>query len=114
MLKINQKTCDKLLTPIIIKLFPKCLLCGNPTQVAHHHCHKSKSLILRYDLKNLIPLCHSCHLKLHFNESFWASKIVQIKGLKWFKYIEKKKNKLLVGKDKIDYQKIYNKLKSYE
>jgi len=106
-MKYTQAKCDSLLSPIIILLFPRCLLCGNPTQVAHHHCHKSKSLTLRYDFKNLINLCHSCHLKLHFNESFWASKIVQIKGLRWFAYIERKKKETLRYPD---YKKIYKKL----
>jgi len=89
-----QAKCDKLLTPIIKKLYPKCLLCGNPTGVAHHHIHKSKSSILRYDLENLINLCHGCHQALHHNESYYASRIVSIKGLKWFDGLEKKKNKI--------------------
>ena len=108
MIKATQKKCDSLLSPLVIKLNPKCLLCGNPTQVAHHHCHKAKSLNLRYDLKNLIPLCGKCHLKLHWNESFWASKIVQIKGLRWFSYIEKNKEIILRYPD---YKKIYKRLK---
>lgn len=109
-MKYTQKNCDKLLSPIIIKLHPKCLLCGGQTQVAHHHVHKSKSLALRYDLDNLINLCHSCHFKLHFNESYWASKIVEIKGMDWFQDLDKRKNKLMVGKDKIDYEIVFHRL----
>ena len=113
MIKKTQKSCDKLLSPVIKKLHPVCLFyghnkeCTKDTQVAHHHCHKSKSLILRYDLKNLINLCNHCHLMLHWNESFWASKVVEIKGLSWFRYIEKTKNKELRYPD---YNKIYEKL----
>ena len=110
----TQKSCDKLLTPIVKKLSPICIFWGDPfakctkeTQVAHHHCHKAKSLTLRYDLKNLIPLCNHCHLMLHWNESYWASKVVQIRGLRWFKYIEKKKQETLRYPD---YDKIYEKL----
>jgi hypothetical protein len=107
-MKITQKTCDKLISPITIKLFPKCILCGTKTQVGHHFVHRSKSLILRYNFKyNIIPLCNSCHFKLHFNEGFWSAKIVQIKGLRWFKWLEKEKNKII----KPDYEKIYNRLK---
>ena len=106
-MKYTKNKCDSLLTPVIIKLYPKCLLCGNPTQVAHHHCHKSKSNMLRHDLKNLVNLCHHCHQMLHFNESYWASKVVQIKGLRWFKYIEKKKQETLRYPD---YEKTYKKL----
>lgn len=81
--------CDNLLTPIIIAKFPYCLLCQKSTEVAHHHIHKSKSTRLRYELDNLINLCQMCHLRLHHNESFWASKIVELKSVEWFKRIEK-------------------------
>lgn len=97
MKKKSQAQCDKLLTPIVKMMHPVCLLhghvegCNYYTEVAHHHVHKSKSLILRYNFDNLINLCHHCHLMLHFNESFWASKIVQIKGLEWFEKLEKEK-----------------------
>lgn len=84
-----RNKCDSLLTPIIKFLYPNCLLCGRQTEVAHHHVHKSKSTRLRYELDNLINLCTSCHCKLHQNESYWASKIVDIKGMDWFKKIDK-------------------------
>lgn len=103
----SKEQCDKLLTPIIIKLHPRCLLCGGQTQVAHHHCHKSKSLALRHDLKNLIPLCHSCHLKLHWDESYWGSKVRDIMGKSWFNYIEKQKQ---VTVRYPDYNAIYERL----
>lgn len=86
-----KNKCDGLLTPIIKQIFPRCLLCNNPTQVAHHHVHKSKSTRLRYELSNLINLCHKCHLALHHNESYYASRIVKIKGLAWFEDLEKMK-----------------------
>jgi hypothetical protein len=113
MIKKTQKSCDKLLSPIVKKLNPTCLFwgrvqgCTKDTQVAHHHCHKSKSLILRYDIKNLVNFCNHCHLMLHWNESYWASKVVEIKGLAWFRYIEKTKNKELRYPD---YDNIYQKL----
>lgn len=90
---------DALLTPLIKEMHPRCLLCpfateprSNPTQVAHHHVHKSQSTRLRYEIDNLIPLCNQCHLMLHNNESFWASKIVEIRGLDWFRNLERLKN----------------------
>jgi hypothetical protein len=60
-----QKKCDVLLTPIIKKLHPKCEGCGSDTEVAHHFVEKSRSSNLRYNIDNLIPLCHSCHAKIH-------------------------------------------------
>ena len=104
---MTQKKCDALLSPLVKKLHPKCLLCGTDTQVAHHFVHKSKSGVLRYHLPNLINLCNGCHFKLHHNESYWAGKIIEIKGLRWFKSLEKKKYETY----KPDYPKIYARLK---
>lgn len=108
----SQKQCDALLTPIMKLKHPICELnglsqnCNYYTQVAHHHCHKAKSLNLRYDENNLIALCSHCHVVLHYNESYWASILVKKKGLKWFNYIEKNKNTIL----KPDYNVIYETL----
>ena len=88
-LKSLRTKTDGLLTPLIKQLFPKCLLCGKDTQVAHHHVHKAASNRLRYEISNLINLCKGCHFKLHQNESYWASRIVEIKGLEWFQKLEK-------------------------
>jgi len=88
-IKTARNKADSMLTPLVMKLHPNCLLCGNPTQVAHHHVHKSKSTRLRYELDNLIPLCASCHFKLHQNESYWASIVVEKKGIEWFKRLDK-------------------------
>lgn len=90
-----RNKCDALLSPLMIGRHPKCLLCEKRTQVAHHHVHKSKSNRLRYELDNLIPLCNSCHFKLHQNESYWASKVVEIRGMKWFKKIDTLKNEII-------------------
>lgn len=102
---------DALLTPIIKVMYPTCLLCPNKTEVAHHHVHKSKSTRLRYEMDNLIPLCHKCHLRLHMNESYEASRIVSIYGLEWFKNLEKKKNEI-VKADVIWYSQQLGKLRS--
>ena len=106
---LRNKT-DKLLSPWIIKKYPKCLLCGKPSQVAHHHCHKSQSNRPRYEEINLIPLCTGCHCKLHHNESYWASIIVQKKGLEWFEKLEKMKREL-VKTDRYFYQENYERIK---
>jgi 5-methylcytosine-specific restriction endonuclease McrA len=94
-IKTARNKADKLLTPLIQKMYPNCLLCGSRTEVAHHHVHKSKSTALRYYLPNLIPLCHSCHLKLHQNESYWGSKVTLLMGKKWFDDLEHRKNEIV-------------------
>lgn len=73
-------------------MYPRSILSEAPTEVAHHHVHKSKSLILRYYLPNLIPLTNGEHVALHQNESYWASRIVKIRGMEWFDDLERRKN----------------------
>ncbi len=95
-LSTMRNKCDKLLTPIIKAMHPYCLLqgaekCAHVTQVAHHHVHKSKSTYLRYDIKNLIPLCHACHSMLHNDESSWGAKVASLRGPEWFAYLEQGK-----------------------
>ena len=104
--KVTQQICDDMLTPIIKLIYPKCMLCGDKTQVAHHHFKKEKSLTLRYVLENLIPLCNGCHFKLRFHESYWACKILEIKGMKWFKKLDKMNQ----VKIKPDYNEVYKTL----
>lgn len=116
-LKTLRNKCDAKLTPIIRAKHPKCLLdapnCTGATQVAHHHVHKSKSNRLRYELDNLIPLCNHCHIVLHHNESYWASKVVEKKGLAWFKKLDRMKNEY-VKVDKVFYEKNLVLLSGYE
>ena len=64
-LSTMRNKCDNLLTPIIKARHPNCEACGAQTQVGHHWIEKSRSAYLRYDLRNIIPLCHSCHAKIH-------------------------------------------------
>lgn len=91
-IKYTQKKCDALLTPIAKKLNPKCLLCGQPTQVGHHFIKKSVSSFLRYYLPNIINLCNACHFRLHFNdEGLWNGKIALKNGQEWLNDLEKNK-----------------------
>src|SRR3990167_1234954 len=94
-LKTVRTKADNLLTPIIKIEFPRCLLCNQPTQVAHHFIFKSKSTALRYVFDNLIPLCHKCHFRLHKDETQWSGKIIEIKGLQWFTNLQTAKNDLV-------------------
>lgn len=109
-IKTMRNKCDALLTPIIKKLYPRCLLTGMDTEVAHHHVHKSKSNALRYYIPNLIPLTHKAHQALHHNESYYASMILRLKGLEWFEDIERVKN-TTVKTDIYWYMEHYKRLK---
>jgi hypothetical protein len=110
--KTARTKADNILTPIIKLMYPLCLLCNQPSEVAHHHVHKSKSTRLRYELDNLIPLCNHCHLRLHHNESYWASKVVEVRGIEWFQKISKLGQEM-VKADVHYYISNYNRLKEY-
>jgi 5-methylcytosine-specific restriction endonuclease McrA len=89
--KSVRNKCDNLLTPIIKKMYPYCLLTGQPTEVAHHHVKKSESNALRYYIPNLIPLTHKAHMALHSHETIYSSKIVAIRGIEWWDDLERMK-----------------------
>lgn len=77
------------------RLYPKlakgrrCVCCfGSLTEM--HHIIGRRSHLLRWDIKNLVPLCRECHIKVH------------TKGIKYLKlflprarfdYLEEMKNK---------------------
>lgn len=109
-LRSLQIKCDNLLTPIIKKMYPYCLLTGAPTEVAHHHVKKSESNALRYYIPNLIPLTHKAHTALHCHETLYSSKIVAIKGLDWWADIEREKRRA-IKKDRQWYTENYVRLK---
>lgn len=90
-IKTMRNKCDKLLTPIIKLMFPYCIFTGEPTEVAHHAIKKSTSSSLRYYLPNLIPLTHKAHMRLHADEILWTGKLIEIKGMDWWKDLMSKK-----------------------
>ena len=97
-----QKQCDKLLTPIIKQLYPICEGCGGNTEVAHHWIEKSRSSNLRYNIDNLIPLCTSCHAKIHnrFGNSIMGSidiadTVRAKRGEEWFKRMKQEGAKVI-------------------
>ena len=105
-----QVECDKLLTPIAKMNEPRCIFCGNETQVGHHFIKKSESNRLRFYVPNLIGLCNFCHCRLHNHESFWSAKIVQARGIEWFDNLEEIK-KEEVHTDLDYYKSNYERLK---
>lgn len=63
-----KKKCDKALQDYYRALKLKCEACGKVATVMHHHCPVSRSNFLRYDGKNLVPLCQGCHMRHHNGE----------------------------------------------
>lgn len=86
--KLRSKS-DVLFHEVCLKLNPNCLLCGNQAQQIHHFRPKGSYGILRYTIINGVALCRSCHFKLTFQDTSLQAKIAEIKGLRWFRKIEK-------------------------
>lgn len=103
-----RNKCDATLTPIIKLMYPNSMF-GGQTEVAHHFCKKSQSNRLRYEIDNLIPLTHAQHQALHNNESMYSGKIVDIKGMDWFRNLERMKQEY-VKCDVHWYMKNYDRL----
>lgn len=84
-----QTKCDDLMQDIGRRLNDKCEVCGRENQVGHHYITKSLSSFLRYEFKNLIPLCHSCHFKHHkMNDPNIHNTINRKRGDEWINWIE--------------------------
>lgn len=74
-----------------------CEVCGRPANTFHHFIPRGKSLILRYDILNGIPLCQSCHSKIHHitknpdDVYEIQKKIRNQRGKLWENYIDTRK-----------------------
>lgn len=70
----------------------KCESCGKQFQVMHHFVEKSQSTGLRFEPKNLIFLCYSCHFRHHrTGDSMIMGEVLQERGLEWLISIKKMK-----------------------
>lgn len=78
---------DKMIQEWVRATYKSCLICGKPCTVGHHFINKANCLALRYDKKNIINLCQSCHCLIHCQPAIPTAQIVRIKGDKWFHYI---------------------------
>jgi 5-methylcytosine-specific restriction endonuclease McrA len=85
---------DKLFQEIGRIVYDRCFVCGGEYSCLHHFVKKSQSTALRYNWKNGIPLCHSCHASIHVNlNDITAGKIVFKMGEDWLKELEEIKRK---------------------
>ena len=95
-LKRLRNKADALLQQKNHELHKKCEACGGPNQVGHHWIEKSRSSFLRYNLENIIPLCNSCHSKIHnvFGNNIVgglniAETIIKKRGQEWKERMDK-------------------------
>ncbi len=77
----------------------RCIFCGRNDQTTfHHYIPKSRSLILRFDVKNGVPMCNMReHAKLHHYGTpdevrELCEQIRKVRGKEWCEYIDKQKN----------------------
>ena len=94
--KVLKYLCDALLQQVNKKLHKHCEACGGENQVGHHWIEKSRSNFLRYRLENIVPLCNSCHVKIHNkfgNNVVGALKVAEIiikkRGMEWKEEMER-------------------------
>ncbi len=97
-MKRLRNKADRLLQEHIRKNYTKCEYCSNQSQVGHHFVPKSVCSNLRYDLANVIPLCHGCHMKHHNGDPMIHAYIVKKRGDTWFKYIARNRKIVKVNK----------------
>jgi len=74
-----------------------CEACGDQFSAYHHWIPKSRSILLRYNVENAIPLCVKCHYKIHNSSKPTevqriCNTIESIRGKKWLKYIKDREN----------------------
>ena len=64
----------------------RCVFCGrSPVQI--HHIIKRKHWLLRYDLKNGLPLCIPCHNQAE--TLYFRKKIIDFIGPDWISYLDR-------------------------
>jgi len=99
-----RKKADKLFQQWFISKNSQCELCLNVATCGHHFVTKAASSALRYEEKNMIPVCTGCHLGFHSSRaSDFIGRIVLLRGAKWFQYLQLSKYK--ISKINIGYYK---------
>ena len=75
---------------------PMCEVCDKKqATTAHHFIPKSQSLYLRYDKRNLIPICAGCHTKHHrAGDPAIHATILAKRGHEWYQSLERDRHKL--------------------
>ena len=90
-----QKKADKEFQKWFVKNYPKSEVSGLPTDVGHHFFPKSVASALRYEPKNMIPLTGGEHFRHHNGDPRIHAIVIQRRGMKWYKDLEKEKVKII-------------------
>jgi len=102
--RLLQLKADKAMQEWGRRTYKKCMVCGGKYNCLHHYVTKGRSAALRYDEKNLIPICQSCHF-LHHTSSDPAihNTINDIKGKAWRDDLQRRRSDYT--KTNMDYYK---------
>ena len=88
-----------------------CESCGKPATTMHHFFTKASSSYLRHDERNLIPICHGCHMAHHVKyDPRIHLNIIEKRGFDW--YYELLQLQAKIFKPTIGYYK--EQIKKYE
>jgi len=91
-LKREIEKTDRLLQDFYRTKRLDCEVCGKGANLVHHFIEKSKSSYLRYEPKNLIPLCFRCHSRHHLSgDPQVIITIVEKQGKRWWNWLQKKR-----------------------
>lgn len=86
---------DRLIQELYVPLNPRCLVCGEKTSCMHHFIQKKQSLYLRWDKRNLVPLCRRCHCLHHISgDPYIHQTILKVKGHKWADKLQEDRRKI--------------------
>jgi 5-methylcytosine-specific restriction endonuclease McrA len=106
-----KKKLDRLIQEKNVPLYPRCFVCGNPTHAMHHYIQKSQSMNLRWDERNLIPLCQHCHCSHHISGNPRIHQIIiKKKGHAWADELERDRRVIF----KATVSNLKEKLKEYD
>jgi hypothetical protein len=98
MIKKLTKENDKIFQDICRLKFKTCYW-NHPYSCAHHWVRKAQSLYLRYDFNNVIPVCMSCHCKIHqAQDSTLEAEFVLAQGRSWFSEMLERKREIVTDK----------------
>jgi 5-methylcytosine-specific restriction endonuclease McrA len=101
-----RRKADRLLQDYHRLLGLSCEVCGEKQELMHHFVPQSASANLKFNDRNLIPLCFKCHFAHHQKgDPRIHGLIIAQRGLRWFAQLEKDRH-IVVQRTQRDYQEI--------
>lgn len=84
-----SKKADKAMQELGRCIYEECMICGGEYSCLHHFFPKSTSTFLRYNLKNLVPICAGCHHRHHnANDPRIHQAVIKMRGQEWYDELE--------------------------